>query len=109
MIAPKIGRCKNYSLPVAALIFFYEKLPQYVPDRDYIDYGELDWMHEIVDIAGGKQCSVWTAGQVSKALSQSPYWNHRFCPGYYGGMGNGGANLYTPSERGREKYEFLRA
>lgn len=103
---PKLGRGKFCSVAKAALKYFYE---EYLPEKgedSFLDYGCLDSMHRIVDIAGAKHCSASTSYQVSKRLSKSPLWDKKYCPGFYKGFrGNGGANLYRPSKKGKEYYE----
>lgn len=103
---PLLGKGKNMSIAKAALKFYYEEA---VPERGtdtFLDYGDLEDMHRIVTIAGAKHCSFFTAAQVSGRLAKSPYWNKKFIPGFYSGMrGHGGANIFTPSEKGKTYYE----
>lgn len=103
-----IGRGKKYSIAKAALIFYYEvKLKEYanINAAPYLDYGELDDMHEIVEIAGAKQMSSYTPAQVSGRLANSPYWDKKYIAGFYAGMrGHGGANVYRPSKKGEKYY-----
>ena len=80
-------------------------------ENEFLDHGEVDDMHRIVTIAGAKHCSFFTPAQVTSCLAKSPYWNKRFIPGFYSGMrGHGGANIFTPSEKGKCYYnEHLKA
>lgn len=105
--SPKLGRGKNMSIAKAALKFYYEELlsESYHDENSFLDYGDLDNMHRIVDIAGCNHCSFFTATQVSSCLSNSPYWDKKFIPGFYSGFkGHGGANIYRPSEKGKKFY-----
>lgn len=104
---PRIGRGSKMSIAKAALIYYYRELPENSSGMiDFLDYGDLEAMHRIVDIAGCKHCSMLTAAQVSSCLASSPYWDKRFLPRFYKGMpGHGGANIYTPSEKGSKYYE----
>lgn len=102
-----IGRGKNFSIAKAALIVYYEEI---APDWDdaFLDYGDLNVIHRIVDVAGAQHCSVVTHNQVTSCLRNSPYWNNKFCPGFYSGMrGHGGASLFTPSQKGEDYYHNI--
>lgn len=95
------------SIAKAALKYYYEESHFYEThgEKAFIDYGDLDSIHRIVDIAGANHCSFFTAAQVTSCLANSPYWHKRFCPGFYRGMrGHGGANIFTPSDKGKEYY-----
>ncbi|MFW6311362.1 MAG: hypothetical protein ACOC1K_03915 [Nanoarchaeota archaeon] len=94
------------SIAKAALKFFYEEAIPLRGSDTFLDYGDLEDMHRIVTIAGAKHCSFFTATQVTSRLANSSYWNKTFIPGFYSGMrGHGGANIFTPSEKGKEYYE----
>lgn len=103
---PKIGRGKNMSVAKAALKFYFEEaIPQRGEDV-FLDYGDLDDMHRIIDIAGANHCSMFTATQVTSCLANSPYWDKEYISGVYSGMrGHGGANIFTPSEKGKQYYK----
>lgn len=99
---PTIGKCKNYSIPKSALIWWFEK------NKDgygSIDYGMLDTMHEIVHIAGGKQIGMWTPSAVTSRLRNSVFWTSETIRGMYSGIGNGKASLFTPSSKGKAYYK----
>ena len=99
-----IGKGKNMSIPKAALILYFEH--EDIGEDDGIDYGQPDYMHLIVEIAGAKHKSYLTSPQVTSRLSGSPYWNGKHYRGFYSGMsGNGGATIYKPSEKGKKYYE----
>lgn len=105
---PKLGRGKNISIAKAALIFYFEECNFFKShgEKAFLNYGDLDSMHRIVDIAGANHCSFFTATQVSSCLANSPYWDKEFIPGFYFGFkGHGGANIFTPSEKGKEYYK----
>jgi len=97
----KIGKCKYYPIPKAGLIFFYE----YRDCLGSIDWGDLNAIHKIVDIAGGEHCSVDTGRQVLSRLRSSPFWESKKVRGMYSGIGNGTASLFEPSDEGRRYYE----
>ena len=100
-----IGRGKNMSLAKAALKYYYEVL-LLEWGFESLDYGLLSVMHDIIDIAGAKQTSLFAPSQVTNCLAKSPYWKKSFIPRFYNGMrGHGGANIFTPSEKGKEYYE----
>lgn len=107
----KLGRGKNYSVAKAALLVYYsnthrkERAVDMNDNEYFFDHGDTFAMHEIVDVAGANHCSFFTPALVSGRLANSPYWNAVFVPGFYSGMrGHGGANTYTPSEKGKEYY-----
>lgn len=107
-----IGKGKKMSIAKAALIYYYETFLPYIPSIDpenntpTLNYGHLDGLHDIVDIAGAKNMSYLTHKQVSKRLANSPYWDKEFIPGFYSGLrGHGGANVYRPSDKGKKYYE----
>lgn len=107
MKKPKIGKGKNMSIARAALIFFYEEfLPGEIePQKAYLNYGHLDHMHRIVEIAGAKQASFFTHAQVSGRLASSPLWDHKLIAGFASGMrGHGSANVYRPNLKGEQVY-----
>lgn len=94
---PRIGRGKNMSVAKAALIVFYDK-----EGVGYFYTGDLGYMHEIVDVAGAKHCSMYTAQQVASCLNSSPYWE---ATGRTKSWGNSWAHCYEPSKKGEEYYE----
>ena len=97
----KIGRGTKFSIAKAALIFYFE-------DEEYtlhdLDWGELDAMHKIIDIAGAQHCSFLTSVQVISCLRNSPYWDCQCIYGFYNGIGNGKASLCRASQKGIEYY-----
>jgi len=104
---PKIGRGSKMSIAKAALIYYYGEFAIETGGVGYfLTYGDLEAMHKIIDIAGAKHCSFFTAAQVSSCLGNSPYWNKELISGFYSGMrGHGGANCYKPSEKGEKYYK----
>lgn len=99
----RIGRGTKMSIAKAALVFFYSDHD--IPTSS-LNYGNLNDMHDIVDIAGAQHQSALTPAQVMSCLRTSPYWKCEFCPGYYSGFrGHGGASIAVPTEKGRKYYE----
>lgn len=104
----RIGRGKNMSIAKAALKFYFEEYDFYESHKEeaFLDYGNINDMHRIVDIAGAEHCSFLTSAQVTSCLANSPYWEKTFVHGFYSGMrGHGGANCFYPSEKGKEYYK----
>lgn len=103
-----IGKGNKYSIPKAALIFYYEESG--LKCEETFDYGCLLWIHRIVDIAECNHCGPDTPRQVTARLMGSPFWESEFVRGFYRGMkGHGGASQLKPSERGKKYYEeFLK-
>lgn len=103
------------SIPKAALVWLFEgykyKDPTNLPP-DQWNIGDYGAAHEIVEIAGAKQCSVKTNVLVSMALAKSPLWTKRRVYGLYNGFRGGTANpnVYRPSEKGKlwYKQKFLK-
>lgn len=97
-----IGRGKNMSIAKAALIVFFERVK---PDWEnaYFYSGDLNTLHEIVDVAGAEHCSAATIHQVLGCLNGSPYWGTDNWQTK--GWGNRRANCYRPSEKGIKYYE----
>lgn len=96
MKIPRIGRGKNMSIAKAALIVFERH------EQTYFYTGDLNIMHEIVDVAGAKQVSFFTAQQVCACLNSSPYWECNF---WTKGWCNRRANCYEPSKKGIKYYK----
>ena len=96
----KIGKCKYYPLPKAALIYYFENNQ----GMDFYTYSDLDFIHGTVEIAGGRHCGPDTSAQVVKSLANSPYWTHELHYSIYKGIGNGRASLFKPSEKGVKYY-----
>lgn len=101
---PTLGRGKHMSIPKAALKYYFEELVPEQGNEAFIDHGMRHAIHRIVDIAGARHCSFLTAPQVTARLAKSNLWEKTFHPTFYRGIGNGGANLFTPSEKGRKYY-----
>lgn len=99
MKSHKIGRGKNMSIAKAALVVFYHDW-QHPPH--YLYTGELDLLHEVVEVAGANHCGPATHQQVISCLNASPYWEAK---GVIPGWGNRWANALTPSEEGKAYYE----
>lgn len=99
----KIGRGKNMSIAKAALIVFYKHYPQGEKDTGgYIYTGDLDVIHEIVDIAGANHCSFLTHPQVIGCIRGSSYWKSE---GQVESWKGSSANCYIPSDKGKAYYE----
>jgi len=99
----RTGRGKKMSIAKAALVWFYEGWKNgETHDSQPIqwDWGEYGASHEIIDIAGAENVGPNTTHCVSQALAKSPFWNKRFIRNFYSGIGS--ANIYTPSEKGKE-------
>jgi len=96
------------SIEKAALIFFYEdeEFTEWNEEDRFLDYGYApEAFHTIVGIAGAHHASWLTTFQVLACLSNSPYWNRKFYPGFYSEMwGHEGATIYRPSEKGKIYY-----
>lgn len=109
MKKPTLGRGKNMSIPKAAIVWFFEKWVD--GDREDAptswDIGDYGFSHEIVEIAGAKQCSFFTSALVAKELARSNLWNKRRVWGMYGGLRGGivNPNIFTPSEEGRRWFD----
>ena len=101
MAKPTIGKCKNFSIPKAGLIYWFEEKEA---ELSSLDYGLLDIMHRIVDIAGGNHISLFTSPAVTASLRGSPYWKHETIIGFHRGMGNGSASMLKTSEKGIQYY-----
>ncbi len=97
----RIGRGKNMSIAKAALVWFYNNMNKHA---GFVDWGDLDFIHGVVDIAGANHCSFLTAGQVCTCINNSPYWTGEMVYGFYNGIGNNHAKLYQPTEKGKEYY-----
>lgn len=90
------------SIAKAALIVYYETIIPEWPDG-WIYTGDLSYIHEIVRIAGAKQCSFHTTHQVLSCLNNSPFWKS---DGVTTGWQGKRANCYKPSEKGLEYYKM---
>lgn len=98
-----IGKGKKYSIAKAGVIFFFFENEEY-KDHTFLDWGELDAMHGIIDIAEAKHCSFLTSIQVIARLRNSPYWKCICNYNFYNGISNGRASLCEPSKKGIEYY-----
>lgn len=101
MKIPRIGRGKKFSIAKAALIFYFEDKEN--AGRD-LNWGDLNAMNGIVDIAGAEHASFFTPTQVIACLRNSPYWDCTCCFGFYAGISNGKASVCSPSQRGIDYY-----
>lgn len=107
MKIPTPGRGKNMSIAKAAIVWFFEgwKKGDAMQQPTRWDWGDFGFSHEIIDIAGAKQCGPNTTHCVSAILAKSDLWNKRFYQHLYPGFGTGAANVYTPSEAGKEWFK----
>jgi hypothetical protein len=106
MISCHIGRGKVMSIPKAAVIEFYEN---HVKEKDFIYYGDLDFMHDVIHRAGAKHVGPMTTFRVCDCLRQSDLWESKFMPGFLSGFrGHGGATSFEPSEKGKQFYQDWR-
>lgn len=71
---PTLGRGKNMSIPKAALKFFFEEAitDRFRGENTFLDYGDLDDMHRIVDIAGANHCSFFYRHSSYSTFSLKP-------------------------------------
>lgn len=96
-----IGKGKNMSIAKAALIVFYD----YLVKNDHAQFiysGDLDLLHQIIDVAGAKHRGPFTKDQVLSRINKSTYWK---ADATIPGRGNREAYCYTPSEKGIAYYE----
>jgi hypothetical protein len=100
-MARHIGRGTKFSIGKAALIYYYS-----LPDNDlgdaFIYTGDLDAVHDIVDIAGAQHASMNTTRQVIGCINGSSFWEQH---GEIQGWGNKIAHTYKPSQKGKDWYE----
>jgi len=96
-----IGKCKNMSIPKAALIVFFKR-----KCKD-IDCGQGSLMHDIVDVAGGNHIGMFTPAEVTNRLRNSPYWESKIASGFYKGFRGNAASpaLFKPTKKGIEFYK----
>ena len=105
------GRGKKMPIAKAALVWFFEGWKDGDCCRlqpESWDWGDYGVSHEIVDIAGAENVGPNTTFCVSRALGRSPLWSKKFCRGFYAGISNGVANIYTPNDAGKKWYEKWR-
>lgn len=86
------------SIAKAAIVWWYKNNKGYYT---FIDSGQLDVMHEIVDIAGCKHIGYGTSTAVSNILGKSKLWDKKLIQ-LYRGIGHGFVNCFTPSKLGVE-------
>lgn len=99
-----IWKGTKYSIAEAALIYYFEVQPY--KGEGYINYGMLDAIHDIIEIAGAKHIGPLSAPQVTQRLASSSYWLGESIRWFYKGMkGHGKATLYSPSEKGMVHYK----
>jgi hypothetical protein len=104
----RTGRGRKFPIAKAALIWFFEgwkngERGKFNTAPTSWDWGQYGSSHEIIDIAGAKNVGPNTTFCVSSALARSPLWNKEFYRNFYRGIGS--ANIYTPSEKGKEWFK----
>ena len=112
MKKPTLGKGTKMSIPKAAIVWFFEgwKGTECTQAPKFWYWGDYGFSHDIVDIAGARQASFFTTALVSKALSRSLYWDKYFHPSMCSGMrGQQGANIYKPSEKGKDWFNRYKA
>jgi hypothetical protein len=88
---PKIGKGNNMSIAKAALLVFRDS------KMNFVYSGDLNFFHDVIDIAGANHCGPATHRQVLACIRNSPFWE---VSGTIPGWGNSRANTYKPSAYG---------
>ena len=97
---PRIGRGKKMSIAKAGLIVFFDS-ENYL---EFFDVGTFGMLHNIVEVAGAKHSSSFTAGQVMECLRKSDLWEKFKVEGYKGIRGMSNIVGVKPSQKGISYY-----